>query len=56
MSQQNCSGRKSGDFLKRIYALKCAAPVIIATFDGILSKLAAGFARSLDTGFPGMRI
>jgi hypothetical protein len=57
MSQQSDSDRKSGDLPKHIYSPKRAAPVIIATFDGIWSKLAAGFARSLDipSSFPGMR-
>ena len=58
MSQQSDSGRKSGDLPKHIRSPKRVAPVITATFDGILSKLAAGFARSLDilSNFPAMRI
>jgi len=58
MSQQSNSGRRSGDLPKHIYSPKRAAPFITAIFDGILSKVAAGFARSLDipSSFPGMRI
>jgi hypothetical protein len=58
MSQQSDSDRKRGGLPKSMYSPKRTVPVIIAIFDGILSKLAAGFARSVDTlcSFPGMRI